>query len=1485
MESTVQNAQTEIQQKIEEVGDKFRFTSDEILNQIQSNNSGEEQIESLKYEIQSIGEKVEQTSNSVNFNTSENVKDIHTNINTTRDAILSRVSSDISENISMVQDQLSIVQNSIKDTVAGYLNNNTHEINDSIQKILTEIHNREELQNETTNEITHKINEVLDNFKSDIEFSNSGLSASLKDEASKFSSSVDTLIHELEALEVSVKDSASENKIEIINSINAVSNYITNVENDFRTVIANAVNNIDEKLASVPQKIDYAEQSIIQKIDDTKYSNSEQFVSIINKISDLNHIIADKNEDVQNNINYKYNDLKENIQELTNSLNINSKDDFEDINSKLQNINNSIAELTENSSTQNEETLQAISNKLVNLKENIQELTNSLNNGSKDSFEDINLKLQNLSNSLTELSGIQATQNEEALQAISNGLSDLKEKIKNTDSIIYTAKDIVGENTNKLQTIIDSVNNVLNSINETDSNITQAVETELNGLKSAVQALNTSISNDTLSISELIQTRINSIENYLSQIAEKQESQNSETYKNILDSIENLKNISEDSDLRLGESLNKMQSMKDEAIELINNSQELVNDKLQIITDNSNSHFNDLISNIERLKNSLVTRTDWDDKFNDIESSLVNITRDLNLISLKTLTEENLNDLKQEITNTQDELKELVVENSNNKCDIIINELLRHFDNIYKTIDDRINLQDKNINTGIENIASRLNDTNSSISNLINHLDEVKSLITNSDSSDKLDEYLGVIKSEFETVNTAILDSVSQNHSNNNTLSEDLKTKLNEIENSIKASDLEKTESLISMLDKISDSIKDLDKNIDEDTTRQLSIVQDELAAITNTLYSNTEQITSTAKDNLSDIQEKFAHVINLINNMQIEMGQETAANIDTIKNEFNKLNKIFERNDEIKAVLSTLENNLSNSTVQIIEKIQENSSREEMDLCINKLESVENKIDKLEFAGENSENADKMIIANIELLSNKVENIDTNVDDLIKNNIKDQVIDIKNIIQEQQERLEALSTSEEVNRLPHSEDINNLLQQNIAKLLEHFNNKIEKVSNEEIITTQLSQLKSDILAQTVKILDQISFEVEQEEIMDYVQENSNSIKSVISDMKNDLLGQISSNKTDILNTLASKSDITSEFNDIHQKLDDIADNYELQKGFENIQAKLDMVVDNTIEKGFEDVHTRLDSVVDNTIEKGFEEVKSKLDTVADNDELQKEFEEVKKHLLTIQSGDSNANYTYSLQDVETDIAKLRIAMKELQDVSSDEELDDLNKKVDDIVLVVDSIKNQITQADINEIGACVNKITEDIISISTRTNKLLLTSENSANLLKENLDSFRLVIDDLDERTRALAENYDFSRVNQSIALIQKSLIENTSYNNVVNQSLLSIAEWVDYAGSTLTSIVNKIEKIDDIEDVKAMIRSIEKPAQFDYSVFDTIEERFNAQQDKIDLLEDKLNRLTDLVEANDNTQITKKITSVDKQLAKLNKSIERLTSYVDEE
>ena len=177
------------------------------------------------------------------------------------------------------------------------------------------------------------------------------------------------------------------------------------------------------------------------------------------------------------------------------------------------------------------------------------------------------------------------------------------------------------------------------------------------------------------------------------------------------------------------------------------------------------------------------------------------------------------------------------------------------------------------------------------------------------------------------------------------------------------------------------------------------------------------------------------------------------------------------------------------------------------------------------------------------------------------------------------------------------------------------------------------------------------------------------------------------------------------------------------------------------------------------------------------------------------------------------------------------------------------------------------------------------MTSENSANLLKENLDSFRLVVNDIDERTRNLAESYDLTDVHTSISAIQNSLEENSRHSNIVNQSLVAIAEWVDCAGATLSSISDKVEKIDDIESVKSLIRNIEMPDRFDYSVFDSIEEKFNVQQDKIDMLEDKINRLTELVEANDNTQITKKISSVDRQLAKLNKSIERLTSYVDEE
>jgi chromosome segregation ATPase len=200
--------------------------------------------------------------------------------------------------------------------------------------------------------------------------------------------------------------------------------------------------------------------------------------------------------------------------------------------------------------------------------------------------------------------------------------------------------------------------------------------------------------------------------------------------------------------------------------------------------------------------------------------------------------------------------------------------------------------------------------------------------------------------------------------------------------------------------------------------------------------------------------------------------------------------------------------------------------------------------------------------------------------------------------------------------------------------------------------------------------------------------------------------------------------------------------------------------------------------------------------------------------------------------------------------------------------------------------------MTDDVVSISTRTNKLILTSENSANMLKDNIADFRLVINDIDERTRELTAQTNLSSIhsnledlNKFVYDIQNSVENNTEYNKVVNESLLAIAEWVDNAGATLSSLDAKIEKIDNIEEVKKLIKNIEKPAEFDYSIIQTLDSKLNQQQERIDSLESKLDRILELVEANDCAPITKKLGGVDRQLAKLNKSIERLTAYVNEE
>ena len=262
--------------------------------------------------------------------------------------------------------------------------------------------------------------------------------------------------------------------------------------------------------------------------------------------------------------------------------------------------------------------------------------------------------------------------------------------------------------------------------------------------------------------------------------------------------------------------------------------------------------------------------------------------------------------------------------------------------------------------------------------------------------------------------------------------------------------------------------------------------------------------------------------------------------------------------------------------------------------------------------------------------------------------------------------------------------------------------------------------------------------------------------------------------------------------------------------------------------------------------------------------------------------------------------------------------------------------QNLNSKEDIEEFKRNFNALSEDIISISTRTNKLILASDESNQSLQESLQDFRLVINDLDERTRNFAHDAGIERIDSKLGAINTMMQNGAKTNQIFNQVFEYLAEWVDKAGAQISSITDKVETLDDIGQIKVMLEDLKAESEDDSAenelvdalgnVFDKQAKRINSleakldriivdatinskqkldvtpfedtlnrflvaiddkmvsQQKKINSLEAKLEEVMSLVDNKDTAQLTKKVGGMDRQIAKLNKSIEKIASHVVE-
>ena len=299
---------------------------------------------------------------------------------------------------------------------------------------------------------------------------------------------------------------------------------------------------------------------------------------------------------------------------------------------------------------------------------------------------------------------------------------------------------------------------------------------------------------------------------------------------------------------------------------------------------------------------------------------------------------------------------------------------------------------------------------------------------------------------------------------------------------------------------------------------------------------------------------------------------------------------------------------------------------------------------------------------------------------------------------------------------------------------------------------------------------------------------------------------------------------------------------------------------------------------------------------------------ELKRNISYLQSGEENSDYTYSMQDIESDLAKIRIYLNELGQHINALALNNNNEELNNIYLTLDKINQRVQKDETFEITDNIKKMQEDILSISTRVNTLLLSSDKDTETLNTSLDKFQSCFEEINTQLQSETNARQYSNIESALERINKVLDDNKSYNELINQSLVMLAEWVDNAGELLTNISDRLgggiesiqipETIDYTAKIEALEQKIlEQNAQIaqQQEYISSMDEKLAVilnqnqqialQEEKLKQMDERMTTILEFAAKNDASVVMDKMTNIDAKLEKLNNSIGKLTSYVDEE
>ena len=947
----------------------------------------------------------------------------------------------------------------------------------------------------------------------------------------------------------------------------------------------------------------------------------------------------------------------------------------------------------------------------------------------------------------------------------------------------------------------------------------------------------------------------------------------------------------------IAETLDIMRKEDERNVEKFDKILTNINEKLEFMNSDNESveMIKMYLTELKNIVNSDFNSTE--EKFNNVETKL---DKSLDISShIKDLSE----NLKEYITELNEASRTLEVEGANN-----ISEKLTDLEEV--------------IVHSSENYEQNLQVLDGKISEFSTTIEGIKNL-----TDDKISASLGEIndvRAELEAVRDYLINV-------KNSADENSASSIQTFEDGI--------EKIISEIAQISE--KSFQAN-NEVLNAELAKIEEKFDALLSSLIDAQNKWKDNLKEDLATNEVNFTEKLT---NLKQEVELVNTDIVDILQNKSDEILQAFEPikisidalkeiglNDLIEKIKLELETSFLNFSVDINGELATTSEavlrlEQAYKETFNKIEVIENCVseklhEKLELVNVTIENNARDVK---DFFEQKLEEYSKNLSEFVEENNVKVVDSVDNLKTEISARLDDFNEGQK-----EITEQNNVISANISTLGDNLKNYVQSACENTIEKYSPLETKTSLEALRDKINEFVAMSkvesANSQIALDKLDKNLNQNLTEISDSNQDVSQMISSlhDKIDVmvadssfdelnyrldevsetedkvsemLSALNEKVDIiamdTSDF-DIIDEISDIKDLiFEQRKYFESAPDEKAVEID----KYLKDVLTKLENV---DLEKSSEDIKDSimnaLVSLVDQISFVEETEEIKdfveektdiinKNLIAVQnqlkqiasSGD-DFDYSYTLQDVESDIAKLRLAITHL----SGNDYESLSGDIKKIVTSVEGLENSLTQDQIVDLKNDIEKLNEDILSISSRTNKLLLSSDESYKALNDGLNNFGELVKNLDNRINYIANTRATERLERKIDNIQSMSTESLNTDKVFHQVMMYLGEWID---SSTESISNITEKTSEITNIKEEINELKSLVPEKVELLNELENKFEQQETRIDRLEMKLDKVLSTLEEKDDMVLNRKVDKLEKMLSRLGNNIEKLTSYVDED